>query len=89
MASLTKCLFKEEVYRHIKTQFHLEQVAYRKYEALKNIFPILWIALSFVYNHVVEFAVDIIGCQSLKINHSKPKLTDPYRFVYYKLANVV
>jgi len=79
----------EEVYRHIKTQFHLEQVAYQKYEALKNILPILWIALSFVYNQVVELAVDILGCKSLKINHNKPQLPDLYRFIYYKLAEVV
>jgi hypothetical protein len=79
----------EEVYRHIKTQFNLEQVAYRKYEALKNILSILWVALSFVYNHVVELAVDILTCQSLKTNHSKPKLADLYCFLYYKLTSVV
>jgi len=44
----------EEVYRHIKTRFHLEEVAYGKYYTLKNILTILWIALSFVYNQVVD-----------------------------------
>jgi hypothetical protein len=79
----------EEVYRHIKTQFHLEEVAYRNYESLKNILPILWITLSFVYNQVVDLAVDILNCKSLKIVHGKPRLKDLYRFIYYKLTEIV
>jgi hypothetical protein len=79
----------EEVYRHIKTQYNLEEVAYRKYEALKNILPILWIALSFVYNQVVDLAINILFCKALKANHGKAKLSDLYRFVYYKLGEVV
>lgn len=79
----------EEVYRHIKSQFHLEDVAYRKYEALKNILPILWIALSFVYNQVVDLAVDILDCKSFKLVHVKNRLSGLYRFLYYKLTEIV
>ncbi|RMG76443.1 MAG: IS4/IS5 family transposase [Bacteroidetes bacterium] len=79
----------EEVYRHIKTQFHLEEVSYRKYEALKNIMAILWIALTFIYNQVVDLAVDILDSPRYKINHGKLKLADLHRFIYYKLSRVV
>lgn len=79
----------EEVYRHIKTQFHLEEIVYRKYEALKNILAILWIAISFIYNQVIELSIDILSCKSLKLLHQKEKFSELFKFIYYKLAEAV
>lgn len=79
----------EEVYRHIKTQFHLESLAYRNYERIKNILAFIWLGLAFVYNQIIALAVDILACKSFKLNHIKFKFELLYNFIYYKLVSAV
>jgi hypothetical protein len=78
----------EEVHRQMKKDYALESIRLQRYEALKTMNALLWMALSFLYTRLDSIALDIIY-------HPKPglvnrrKLKDIIRFIYYKLAESV
>ena len=75
----------EEVHRQIKTDYHLEAIPLQRYEALKNLNALLWMAVSFLYTRLESLALEIINEPELGLINRR-KLVDILRYVYYKLA---
>jgi hypothetical protein len=75
----------EEVHRQIKGDYHLEAMRLERYEALKTMNALLWMAASFLYTRLESLALEIIFHPELALVNRK-KLKDILRFIYYKLA---
>ncbi len=75
----------EEVHRQIKMDYHWEAIRLLRYEALKTMNALLWMAVSFLYTRLEALAQAIIRLKDLGIDNQKTK-TDLLRFKYYKLA---
>jgi len=75
----------EEVHRQIKTDYHWEGIRLLRYEALKTMNALLWMAVSFLYTRLETLAHEIIHHPQLGVKNQK-KLVDLMRFKFYKLA---
>lgn len=75
----------EEVHRQIKVDYELEAICLMRYEALKTMNALLWLAVSFLYTRLESLALEIIFHPELALVNRK-KLKDVLRFIYYKLA---
>lgn len=78
----------EEIHRQIKTDYNLEAIRLQRYEALKTLNALMWMAVSFLYTRLEPMAVKIINEPELGLVNRK-KLNDLLRFVYYKLSLAV
>lgn len=78
----------EEVHRQIKVDYHLEEIRLERYEALKTMNALLWMAVSFLYTRLESLALKIIASPDLGLWNRK-KLKDLLRFKFYKLAAAV
>jgi hypothetical protein len=78
----------EEVHRQMKKDYALESIRLHRYEALKTMNALLWMALSFLYTRLEPIALEIIYHPKLGLANRK-KLKDALRFIYYKLAESV
>ncbi len=78
----------EEIHRQIKQDYDLEALRLRRYEALKTMNALLWMAVSFLYTRFESLALDIIFEPELGLVNRK-RFSDLFRFVYYKLALAV
>jgi len=78
----------EEVHRQIKVDYHLEAIRLERYEALKTMNALLWMAVSFLYTRLESLALEIICHAELALVNRK-RLKDVLRFIYYKLAAAV
>ena len=78
----------EEVHRHVKVEYKWEDMQLSSYSRLRNMNLILLIALSFLYSlkrFVEHFAVAFPNI----FKYSNTTMDKIYRFVYYKLSNLV
>ena len=75
----------EEVHRQIKVDYRLEAIRLERYEALKTMNALLWMAVSFLYTRLESLALAIISHAELALVNWK-RLKDGLRFIYYKLA---
>ncbi len=77
----------EEVHRHVKQDFKWEEIKLQKYQRLKNMNLLLWLAICFVYemskfqNFFIREAPNLIL--------DKKKLSDLPKFTYYRISNIV
>ncbi len=78
----------EEVHRQIKGGYQLESICLQRYEALKTMNALLWMAASFLYTKLDTLALQIISLPELGLVNRK-KLKDLLTFIYYKLAAAV
>ena len=78
----------EEVHRQIKGDYQLESICLQRYEALKTMNALLWMAASFLYTRLDTLALQIISLPELGLVNRK-KLKDLLKFIYYKLAAAV
>ena len=77
----------EEVHRQIKSDYKLEAICLQRYEALKSMNALLWMAVSFLYTKLESLTLEIIFHPELALVNRK-KIKDVLRFIYYKLAEV-
>ena len=75
----------EEVHRQIKVDYRLEALRLERYEALKTMNALLWMAASFLYTRLESLAQKIICHPELGLANRKT-IKDLFRFIYYKLA---
>lgn len=75
----------EEVHRQIKGDYQLESICLQRYEALKSMNSLLWMAASFLYTRLEPLVMDILFEPQLALINRK-KMKDLLRFIYYKLA---
>ena len=78
----------EEVHRHIKDDYHLEDIQLRNYRALKNFMVIFWLTMSMIYKDFEAISLEIISSSGLKLTY-KNKLSEYFGFIYYKIAKAV
>lgn len=78
----------EEVHRQIKSDYHLEDMRLLRYEALKTLNALVWMAISFLYTRLDSIAPEIIYEPELSLVNRK-KFSDIFRFIYYKLAYAI
>jgi len=78
----------EEVHRHMKEDFLLEDVRLMTYQSLKTLLPLLWFALSFIYVKLKPISLEIIAKVPFKVL-LKDKLSEWKGFVYYKLVKII
>jgi len=78
----------EEVHRQIKVDYHVEAIRLGRYEALKTMNALLWMAVSFLYTRLESLALEIIFHPQLGLVNRK-RTIDLFRFIYYKLATAV
>jgi hypothetical protein len=75
----------EEVHRQIKTDYQYEAIRLQRYEALKTMNALLWMAVSFLYTRLETLAQEIINHIQLGLRNRKLE-SDLWRFKFYKLA---
>jgi hypothetical protein len=73
----------EEVHRHVKGDFNLEDVRLLTYQSLKNLMPLLWCAISFLYVKLNSITTEMIAKSKIKIL-VRDKLSELTGFIYYK-----
>jgi hypothetical protein len=78
----------EEVHRHIKDDYHLEDIQLRNYSALKNFMTIFWLTMSMIYKDFESISLEMISSSGLKLIY-KNKLSEYFGFIYYKIAKAV
>jgi hypothetical protein len=78
----------EEVHRQVKMDYQIETIRLERYEALKTMMALLWMAVSFLYTRLEKLAIEIIFIPELGLVNRKT-LKDLLRFKYYKLAAAV
>ncbi len=78
----------EEVHRQIKSDYELEDIRLQHYNALKSMNAILWAVASFLYTRLESLKIEIIFHPELALVNRK-KLSDLFRFIFYKLAHAV
>ena len=78
----------EEVHRQIKSDYQLESIRLQRYEALKTMNALLWMAISFLYTRLEPLVIDILFEPELGLINRK-KIKDLFRFIYHKLAFAV
>jgi hypothetical protein len=79
----------EEYHRHIKDDYHLEQICLRRYTALKNFMSIFMIAMTFIYHHFESLSMEILIESRIKLVYREKKLKEYLGFIYYKMAKAV
>ena len=75
----------EEVHRQIKVDYCLEAIRLERYEALKTMNALMWMAASFLYTRLESLALELIFHAELVLVNRK-RFKDVLRFIYYKLA---
>ena len=78
----------EEVHKHVKVDFNLEDVRLMSYQSLKNLMPILWTAISFLYVRLKSIDLELIVKSKIKVL-VKEKIREISGFIYYKLYKVL
>jgi len=75
----------EEVHRQIKSDYQYEAIRLLRYEALKTMNALLWMAASFLYTRLEPLAHEIVNHVQLGLKNRKREV-DLWRFKFYKLA---
>jgi len=75
----------EEVHRQIKSDYHYEAIRLQRYEALKTMNALLWMAVSFLYTRLETLGQEIINHIQLGLRN-RNRESDLWRFKFYKLA---
>lgn len=75
----------EEVHRQIKMDYQYETIRLLRYEALKTMNALLWMAVSFLYTRLETLAHEIVNHVQLGLKNRKRE-ADLWRFKFYKLA---
>ena len=78
----------EEYHRHIKNQFHLEDIQIRKFEGLRTMLSILTIAMYLIYTEISSLHNQLLLCSPIK-TIEKYKLHEILGFIYYKIGLIV
>ena len=78
----------EEVHRHIKQEYNLEELCLQRYEALKNFNAVFWVAMTMIYKELETLFLEIIEESGVKLLY-RNKLSEIMRFIYYKISKAV
>jgi hypothetical protein len=78
----------EEYHRHIKNQFHLEDIQLRKFEGLRTMLSILTIAMYLIYTEISSLHNQLLLCSPIK-TIEKYRLHEILGFIYYKIGLIV
>lgn len=78
----------EEVHRHIKNAYHLEDIQLRNYRALKNFMTLFWLAMTLIYKEFESISLELIAESGIKTTY-KNKLFEYSGFIYYKISKAV
>jgi len=78
----------EEVHRQIKTDFGWEKIQLLKFNRLRALNTLLWLALSFIYE-LDDWKYKFAKAFSYLMLDKKSKLQTLEKFIYYRIAKVV
>ena len=78
----------EEVHRHIKNDYHLEQIELRKYQGLKSFLAVFFIAMGLIYQRYSEYLLQLINQVGIKLTY-RNRLSELLGFIYYKISKVI
>lgn len=78
----------EEYHRHIKQQYHLEDILIQKFEGLQSMLSILTIAMHLIYREISALHVKLLLESGIK-TLNKESVYELINFVYYKIGNIV
>ena len=78
----------EEYHRHIKNQFHLEDIQLRQFEGLRAMLSILTIAMYLIYTEINSLHNKLLLCSPIK-TIEKYRLHEILGFIYYKIGLIV
>ncbi len=78
----------EEVHRHIKQTYHLEEIELRKYQGLKSFLAVFFIAMGLIYQRYSEYLLQLIDQVGIKLTY-RNRLSELLGFIYYKISKVI
>ncbi|MCP4053342.1 MAG: transposase [Mesoflavibacter sp.] len=78
----------EEYHRHIKQQYHLEDIQVKKFEGLQSMLSILNVAMCLIYREISGFHIKLLLESGIK-TMNKGSVYELFNFVYYKIGNIV
>jgi hypothetical protein len=78
----------EEVHRHIKQAYSLEDIQLRNYQSLKNFMTLFWLTMTLIYKEYESISLELIAASGMKMTY-KNKLYEYMGFIYYKISKVI
>lgn len=78
----------EEYHRHIKYQFHLEDIQLRKIESLRTMLTLVMIAMYLIYTEIRSLHNQLLLRSSVK-TIEKYRLHEVLGFIYYKIGSII
>jgi hypothetical protein len=78
----------EEYHRHIKQQYHLEDIQVKKFEGLQSMLSILTVAMHLIYREISSLHVKLLLESGIK-TLNKGEVYELINFIYYKIGNIV
>ena len=78
----------EEVHRQVKTDFGWEKIQLLKFNRLRALNTLLWLALSFIYE-LDDWKYKFAKAFSYLMLDKKSKLQTLEKFIYYRIVKVV
>jgi len=78
----------EEYHRHIKSDFHIEDIRLQRYQALKTMIALFTLAVSFIYSKLDTIIITMFF-YTKTAGFYKRKLSEIQGFIYYKLTYAV
>jgi hypothetical protein len=78
----------EEYHRHIKQQYHLEDIQVKKIEGLQSMLGILTVAMHLIYKEISSLHVKLLLESGIK-TLNKGTVYELFNFIYYKIGNII
>ncbi|MGC9365403.1 MAG: hypothetical protein ACP5FZ_12665, partial [Fidelibacterota bacterium] len=75
-------------HRHIKHQFHLEDIQLRKIESLRTMLTLVMIAMYLIYTEIRSLHNQLLLRSNVK-TIEKYRLHEVLGFIYYKIGSIV
>jgi len=78
----------EEYHRHIKQQYHLEDIQVKTFDGLQSMLSILTVAMHLIYREVSALHNKILLESGIK-TLNKESVYELFNFTYYKIGNII
>lgn len=78
----------EEYHRHIKQQYHLEDIQVKKFEGLQSMLSILTVAMYLIYKEISSMHIKLLLESGIKTLNNGT-VYELFNFIYYKIGNII
>ena len=77
----------EEYHRHIKQEYHLEEIQMKTYTGLQSILAVLTITMNMIYNELKAIHISLLTDSGINFLN-KNEVWELFNFIYYKISKI-